>query len=86
MEELVELPNCFKQCWYWFLDLNSTRSAGFGISAITYSEIYYYFKVLQIEVEPWEIEIIKMFDSVAMDTMQKQQEQEAQQNKDKRSK
>lgn len=84
MEELVELPNCFKQCWYWFLDLNSTRSAGFGISAIAYSEIYYYFKVLQIEVEPWEIEIIKMFDSVAMDTMQKQQEQEAQHNKNKK--
>lgn len=81
LKDLVELPDCFKQCWYWFLELNSTRSAGFGISSITYTEMYHYFKVLQIEVQPWEIEIVKMFDAVALDTMQKQQEQENRANK-----
>ena len=47
--------------------------------------MYHYFKVLQIEVQPWEIEIVKMFDAVALDTMQKQQEQENRSNKNNKN-
>jgi len=46
--------------------------------------MYHYFKVLQIEVQPWEIEVVKMFDAVALDTMQKQQEQENKANNNKK--
>lgn len=78
LENLVELPESLSHCWYWFLDLNNTRPQGFGISPISYFEMQAYFHVLQIPVEPWEIEIIKFFDRIALDISQKQQEKEKQ--------
>lgn len=76
LENLVELPDSLSHCWYYFLDLNATRPQGFGISPISYSEMQAYFKILQIPIEPWEIEIIKFFDRIAIDISQKQQEKE----------
>lgn len=76
LENLVELPRSFKQCWHFFLDLNSTRNQGFGVSPITYVEIYAYFNLMQLDYEPWEIEAIKAFDRIAMDVAAKQQERE----------
>ena len=52
-----------------------------GISAISYLEMKAYFDLLQIYVEPWEIEVIKMFDRVALNITAKQQEQK---NKNKK--
>lgn len=44
-----------------------------GFSTITYSEIHAYFTLLQIDVEPWEIEVIKAFDRVALEVASEQQ-------------
>lgn len=73
LEDLVELPENLINCWRWFIDLNNTRSAGMGFSTITYSEIHAYFTLLQIDVEPWEIEVIKAFDRVAFKVASEQQ-------------
>lgn len=70
----IELPESIRECWYWFLALNNTRVSGFGMSPITYTEMSNYFNLLQIEPEPHEVEIIKLFDSVAIEISQKQQE------------
>lgn len=54
-----------------------------GISAISYLEMKAYFSLLQVTVEPWEIEVIKMFDRIALDIAAKQQEKQDQKNKKK---
>ena len=79
LENLVELPNSLAHCWQWFLDLNNTRQVSMGASAISYTEMKAYFELLQIQVESWEIEVIKMFDRVAMKITSDQQTK--QQNK-----
>ena len=83
LENLVTLPDSIAHCWYWFLDLNNTRPASMGISAISYLEMKAYFDLLQVAVEPWEIEVIKMFDRIALDIAAKQQEKQDQKNKKK---
>jgi hypothetical protein len=74
LQNLVELPQFAKECWHFFLSLNSTRNSGFGISPITYQEILSYFTLYGIEPETWEVDMIKLFDSIAMDHAQKEQE------------
>lgn len=79
--DLVELPDSFRECWNWFINLNNSRSSGFGMGAITYTEMYSYFNLMQIEVSPEEIEVIKMFDLIAMKSYNEQQEQNKVKNK-----
>jgi hypothetical protein len=78
LEELVELPDCMAEYWHWFTRLSNRRPSGMGVSAIPYSEMRSFFDLLGIEPEPYEIEIIEMFDSVAIKHYQKQQEKERQ--------
>lgn len=74
LTEVIELPASMRECWQWFLSLNNTRSSGFGASPITYQEMWCYFDLQAIEPEQWEIDIIKMFDSIALATNRKQEE------------
>ena len=83
LENLVEMPDSLLHCWHWFLDLNSTRNTGFGVSPITFIEIEAYFKLYQMEVEPWEVEIIKVFDRIAMEVLAEQQAKDEKRNKSK---
>lgn len=82
--DLVELPDTFRECWFWFISLNNTRSSGFGMSPITYTEILSYFMLMEIDVEPWEVDVIKMFDGIALESTKKQQEKEQLANKNKK--
>jgi len=61
--------------------LNSTRTSGFGFSAITYSEMKAYFDLYQIDVQEWEVQVIKMFDSVALEVARKKQDKEQKKKK-----
>jgi hypothetical protein len=63
--------------------LNNSRPSGFGVSAIPYSEIQAFCNLMDINIEPWEVEIIKMFDSIAMDMSRKEQEKQEQAQKSK---
>lgn len=57
----------FIPVWRDFINLNATRTSnGFGINAISYSEMEAYFRVNDIKPEPWEIEIIRNFDTVVL--------------------
>lgn len=44
-----------------------------GIASITYQEMQAYFNLKSIEPDPIDIELISMFDSIAVDTTRKQQ-------------
>ena len=70
------MPKEAEQCWKWFLELNETRPAGMGISAITYAEMQAYFNLQKLDVDPDEIDMIKVFDRVALKEMQDQSEKD----------
>lgn len=53
-----------------------------GVSAINYTEMHYYFQLHGIDPEVEEVELIKVFDRVALNMMQEQSEKE--QDKTKR--
>ena len=86
LEDLVELPECMQEYWVWFIKLSNRRPSGMGISAIPYSEMLAFFELMGIVPEPYEIEVIEMFDSVAIKHYQKQQEKEQARAKQKSTK
>lgn len=83
-KELLDLkiPDSIQEVWGWFLQLNSTRSSGFGISAITYTEMLSFFTLLGIVPEEQELELIKVFDGIALE--QARTSQEKRENKKKK--
>lgn len=72
------MPRRFIQEWRWFLELNDTRQNGMSIERITHVEMKAFFDLKGIDPEPLEVEIIKMFDAIAVRTMQEHQEKERQ--------
>lgn len=52
-----------------------------GQSYITYTEMSNFFELYGLYPEPYEIEIIEMFDEIAMTHFQKEQEKEQQKSK-----
>ena len=85
LEPPCELNELFVDAWNFFLDLHNSRTSnGFGINAISYTEIHHYFSVIQIVPQYWEIELIKLFDSTALQVISENREkQQAQQSKKK---
>ena len=80
--DLIALPETMREYWQWFLDLNATRPQGMGgISSIQYLEMTAYFNLNSIEVEPQEVQIIKMLDSVAIAASREQEEKNKTKNK-----
>lgn len=86
LEDLVELPSCMQEYWNWFKRLSNRRPSGMGISSIPYSEMLAFFELLGIVPEPYEIEILEMFDGIAMKHYSKQQEKEQARAKQKSKK
>ncbi len=76
LEDLVELPDCMREYWIWFIKLSNKRPAGMGISAIPYSEMLAFFELMGITPEIYEIEVLEAFDRIAMNHYQKQQEKQ----------
>ena len=86
LEDLVELPEAFQEYWQWFLRLSNHRPSGMGVSAIPYSEYVAFFQLIGVNPEPYEIEILEVFDSIAMKYYAKQQEKEQAKAKQKSTK
>ena len=86
LEDLVELPEAFQEYWQWFLRLSNHRPSGMGISAIPYSEYVAFFQLIGVAPEPYEIEILEVFDSIALKYYAKQQEKEQARAKQKSTK
>ena len=76
LEDLVELPEGMQEYWNWFIRMSNRRPSGMGVSAIPYSEMLAFFQLLGITPELYEIEVIEMFDCIAIKHYQKQQEKE----------
>ena len=77
LEELKELPESCIKVWKWFIDLNNSRSSnGFGVNPISYSDIKAYVDLIGIEIEEWELELIKRFDHEALNSYAKEAELE----------
>lgn len=77
LEELIELPNEFKKVWEDFICLSSSRPSGFGISPISYTEIMNYSILMGVEFEPWEVQVIKIFDRVTIEEINKQNKKQS---------
>ena len=76
LDDLVELPDFARYVWQYFLALNAKRGGGFGPSPLTYQEMQAYFTLNQIQVEPWEIQLIDLLDRVAMEHFAEEQKKE----------
>lgn len=52
--------------------LHSTRTSnGFGANPITFTEMKSYFDLIQTEPEEWEVELIRIFDNIAIEVYEK---------------
>lgn len=68
------LPIAARFAWVYFLHLHNTRqSGGFGgFFAINYQEMLAYFTLEQITPEPYEIELIRVWDRIALEHSNKE--------------
>ena len=57
-----------------------------GISAIPYSEMLAFFELIGVTPDSSEIEVLEMFDRIAIKAFSEQQEKEQKRNKAKSSK
>lgn len=84
LDELVEMPDCFAECWFWFLRLNARRTGtGFGANPIQYSEIKSFFDLEGYEPMAWEVQMIEQFDNTFLQVMNENLKKEQQQSKSK---
>lgn len=82
LEGMVEFPDGMVEVWKFFIDLHNARSSnGFGVNPISYSEIYSYFKLIEIQPQEWEIDVIKKLDKVAMEAFAEQSKREQKKSK-----
>jgi len=70
------MPECFYEVWGWFLELNNSRQSGMSANPLSFSDIYSYFSLYNIDVLPWEIKVIKAFDNAVLKIHADQQEKE----------
>lgn len=83
--DIPSIPDCLQQVWHWFLQLNSQRTSnGFGMNPITNQDMWFFFQLEGIEPEPWELNLIRQFDRVALEVYSKQQEKKNSTNKTKK--
>ena len=69
-DELVktERPLLMADLFDWFCDLRTARKHnGYSLMAIEYSEMQAYFSMRGISVEKWQIDVIRMLDSLSLD-------------------
>lgn len=60
--EYPDINPIINYVWEWFLELNSTRQSGMGVSGITYTEIKAWCELTGNQPSPYEIKIIKSLD------------------------
>lgn len=78
LDELPELPESCYHLWKIFIDLHNTRqNSGFGVSPISYLEIEAYSRLYSIELDPWELDLLKKFDSEVLAIIAEEQNKTA---------
>lgn len=56
--------------------MSGTRASGFGIGPITYTEIANYCELTGNYLEPWEVQVIRLFDRITLEEISKRQAKE----------
>lgn len=62
----VEFPLMLSDVWTWFLSLHGNRQSGMTVNPISEQEIHFFFKNRKIDYEIWQIETIRLLDSLVM--------------------
>ncbi len=76
LENLLEIPQTMVFVWKYFINLHNKRTAsGFSVNPISYSDMYGYFALMQIQPEEWEIDTILKLDSIVMEKYNKEAEE-----------
>lgn len=77
------LPTSAQFAWTYFLRLHQTRqSGGFGgFFAISYQEMLAFFTLENTFPESYELELIRVWDRLALEHMHKEQERNTSKNK-----
>lgn len=84
LEEVTELPDVFNEVWQWFLRINRKRqSSGFGVNPIPYYEIQAFFSLIEYQPQSWELEMLELFDEIAMEEYAKEMKKEQKKNNKK---
>lgn len=89
VEEIIEeppiLPEFAMYAWSYFLRLNKTRQLGGmgGFCAITHQEMLAFFTLEQDWPQPYEVELIRQFDSIALEHYAEQQKRDMDYGKSK---
>ena len=79
------MPESMYYQWKMFLDMHNARtSTGYSINPITYSDIFAYSVLMKLDLEEWEIELIKALDNVAMNAYAEEAKKEHQKSKSKK--
>lgn len=82
----MELPDCMQEYWKWFIRLNNRRPASMGLSSISYEQMLAFFELIGVIPQPFEVELIEMFDNIAMRILSEQAKKEQQRAQSKRPK
>lgn len=62
--ESLKSPEALVHCWYWFLELNRTRTSnGFGQNPISYAEVASWSQLTGVVPEPLEVQAMMMLDA-----------------------
>lgn len=74
-QEPPTLPLAAQYAWTYFLRLHNTRQAGGfgGFFAISYQEMLAFFTLEQVTPEPYELELIRVWDRIALEHSAKEQ-------------
>ena len=63
----LEPPEALFHCWYWFLELNRTRTSnGFGQNPISYAEVVSWSQLTGVDPEPLEVQAVMSLDAAYM--------------------
>lgn len=58
-----------------FLELHSCRSSnGYGPNPLSYTEIQAFYQLNQVPVQPWEVLVLRHFDSVYLKCYDEEQD------------
>ena len=80
LADIPEIPFYLEHIWNWFWQIHQGRTQGMsGPNPLTWQDLYSWQNVLQIQVRPFEFELIKEIDSTYLkyisDRQQKKKKQ-----------
>ena len=62
LQDLKSVPPEMVYLWDWYKALSDSRSAGFSVNAIAWSDIAAFFSLMKLSPTPWEVSTIRQID------------------------